>query len=79
MVRGVLNLLKGQISSDAGGPFVGPAGEFVSAAVRIKAATVSFDGNDFTEDLFGRNGFIKGAWSIAAKNKKESLVGGMII
>ena len=40
---------------------MGPAGKFVAEAVRIKASTVSFDGNDFTEDLFGRNWFIKGA------------------
>ncbi len=61
MVRGVLNLLKGKISSDAGDPFVGPAGEFVFEAVWIEASTVSFDGNDFAEDLFGRNWFMKGA------------------
>ena len=38
-----------------------PAGEFVCETVRIDGSTVSFDGNDFTEDLFGRNRFIKGA------------------
>ena len=43
------------------------------AAVWINAVAVSFDADDFTENLFRFNGFIKVVRRIAAKNEKKFL------
>ncbi len=45
----------------AGAPAVSPAGKFVLEAVWVNIAAVSFDGDDFAENLIRFNRFIKGA------------------
>ena len=39
-------------------------------AVWVQAVTVSFDGDDFAEDLIGFNRLIEGTRRIAAKDKE---------
>ena len=48
-----------------------PAGEFMSQAIGIDNVAVSFDGDDFSEDLFSGDRFIRGSRSISAKNKTK--------